>query len=149
MIRKYKLYLCLIFIFVFFISLISYVSAFGISSPYWNTNPLEMRVGESKDISFNLQNCPALSADCVVKDENVVVSLQEGKKIARITSGKFYTIPFGTADQFIIMKVKIPSNAKVGDIYNVRFSVASYEEAGGSINIGVEYIIEFPVVIIA
>lgn len=125
----------------------SSVGAFGISSPFWNTNPLELSPGESVEIFFNLQNCPSLSPDCDPVDEEVIVELVEGRKIARITGNRKYLIPFGSHDQYIKMNVKVPKKAQVGDTYIILFTVASLNPAtgGGGISIGVKYSIKFSV----
>src|SRR3989344_7243937 len=101
------------------------VLAFGISSPYWKAHPLEMYLGETRDIEFNLQNCPSLKDHCDKEDANVVVEFVEGSEIAEITSGANYLVKYGSSDQNIILKISIPENAEVGTVYTVKFSVSS------------------------
>ena len=131
------------------ISLISIQSvfAFGISSPYHKDNPLEMYPGQTKDVMFNLQNCPSLGDYCEKEDVNVVVSFEEGNEIAEIISGLEYNVPYGTADTNIILKVSIPEDGNVGDSYNVKFSIgaAPSGEEGGNVQLGVRYNVDFPV----
>ncbi len=123
------------------------IFAFGISSPYWKNNPLQMRPGETKEISFNLQNCPSLSEQCDREDINVNVLLEEGEEIAEITSGTQYTLPFGTADTNIILKISIPEES-LQNIYTIKFSVSSpADEEGGNVQLGTKYNVEFPVVV--
>jgi len=126
------------------------VLAFGISSPYWKSHPLELYPGESREISFNLQNCPSLKENCDDGDANIVASFEEGSEIAEITSGDSYLVPFGSADTNIILKVSIPESASIGDEYNVKFSVSSppAEGEGGNIQLGVKYGVSFPVEVI-
>lgn len=125
----------------------------GVNSPYWggsNPNPLKMHPGETKDVFFNLQNCPDLAANCAKKDDIVIVSLIEGSEIAQITSGESYTIPYGTADKYITVQVSVPENAKAGDSYNVKFSTSSSSGgSGGSVQLSTGYYVDFPVQVIA
>ena len=124
----------------------------GISSPYWggsNPNPLKLHAGETKDVFFNLQNCPSMAANCAKKDDVLMAALMEGSEIAQITSGEKYTVPYGTADSYITVKVTIPEDANVGDSYTVKFSVNTVSEEGtGTVQLGVGYYVDFPVQVI-
>lgn len=124
----------------------------GISSPYWggsNPNPLKMYPGETKDVYFNLQNCPSLADSCSKTDDNLVVSLLEGSEIAQITSGDKYTVPYGTADSNVVLKVTIPENAAIGTAYNVKFSVSTVSAGTGTVQLGVGYNVDFPVEVVS
>jgi hypothetical protein len=137
-----------ILVLVFGILLVSTSSvlAFGISSPHWRSNPLEMYPGETKDISFNLQNCPALLEDCDKEDVNVILSFLEGEEIAEVRGGSEYLVPYGSANTNIILRVSVPESASVGDSYNVKFSVTSAPKGeGGNVQLGVKYNVDFPV----
>lgn len=125
------------------------VSAFGISTPYWKAYPLEILPGETKEVPFNLQNCPSLSETCDKTEINVIVSLEEGQGITEITSGDSYQIPYGTANTNVVLKLTIPEDAKSGDSYNIKFSVTSApKDESGNIQLGVKYNVEFPVKVI-
>ena len=130
---------------VFLIISSTSVLAFGISSPYWggsNPNPLKMYPGETKDVYFNLQNCPSLSDYCPKVDEKVAVSFLEGSEIANLISGAEYLIPYGTADTYIHMQVSIPQCAIQGSSYNVEFYITTIDDENV---IGVGYYVNFPV----
>ena len=129
------------------IFLIPNVFAFGISSPYWKDNPLQMHPGETKEIAFNLQNCPSLSETCDQKDIIIQAILEEGEEIAEITSGSQYTIPFGTADTNIILRISAPEESPQ-NIYTIKFSVSSPpSEEAGNVQLGTKYNVEFSVII--
>lgn len=128
--------------------LVNTVMAFGVSSPYWNDNPLRMFPGETKEISFNLQNCPSLLEICDKSDENVVVALEQGEEIATITSGNSYELPYGSSDQYLRLKVEIPKNTDLGEKYNIVISATSTPKTeGGNVELGIKYSIDFPVVV--
>jgi hypothetical protein len=141
------------FIFIAFTILIvsaGGVFALALSHPYWDKNPLEMYPGQVKDVSFNIQNCVSKSSDCDQNDIEAIASLEEGGEIVEIINGPDYFLPFGSADENVILRVSIPTDAVVGTEYNVRFVVASSgggEE--GTIQIETSYDAEFPVVVVA
>ena len=136
------------FAFMFFLVSTSFVMAFGISAPYWNDNPLRMFPGETKEISFNLQNCPSLLDICDKSDETVTIMLEQGEEIATIISGNNYDLPYGSADQYVRLKVEIPSNADLGERYNIVFSAISTPDVeGGNIQVGIKYNVNFPVIV--
>ncbi len=124
--------------------------AYGISMPYWKDNPLKMYPGQIKEVALNLQNCPSKSEEkCQQEDVDIIVSLEEGKEIAELTSGTSYTIPFGTADTYIILKVIIPENAEIGSTYNIKLFIMSVpKKTISNIQLGIGYNKEFPVKIV-
>jgi len=127
------------------------VLAFGISSPYWDDNPLEMYSGQTKEILFNLQNCPSREADCQDdKDINIVVTFEEGEEIAEIMSGTNYNVLYGSADTDIILRVTIPESSSIGERYDIAFSISSpVEDESGNVQLGIKYNIGFPVNVVA
>ena len=133
---------------IFLLVSISGVLAFGISSPYWKDNPLKMNPGESRDVFFNLQNCPSLLASCGSSEENVIVSLMEGSEVTQITSGDSYRLPFGSFDTYVKLHVSIPESASPGSSYNVKFSVSSSGSGTGSVVLGTGYYVDFPVIVV-
>ena len=145
MIIKTKAFIIL----VFFLVSLGNVVAFGVSSPpYSSSNPLELYPGQIKDISFNLQNCPALSEDCEVKDETAEVFLEEGSEIAEITTGTSYLLPYGTSNTYMILKVSIPETIALGTIYNIKLSLKAIPgDSGGNVQLGTQYNINIPVLI--
>ena len=132
----------IISVFLFAIFLTNTVFALGINSPYWKTNPLKMYPGETKDISFTLVN----SVD-EKTPANAFVSLIEENEIAQITTGDQYTIIPG-GKETLVLKISVPESAKIGDSYNIKFSVKSApKEETGNVQLNIGYNIDFPVII--
>ena len=90
--------------------IIPFVSAFGVNSQYWDTNPLVMYPGETREIQLTLQNMVG------EKDMSLQAEISEGKEIASLTDkSNTYLVPFGKKDVPVNIKVIIPSDAKIGD----------------------------------
>jgi LPXTG-motif cell wall-anchored protein len=107
---------------IIFITLLnSYVSAFSLGSAYHSNNPLELSIGETKEINFNIQN--------MAGSENVSarMGISEGTEILTLTNpDEIYFIPLrGEVD--VIVKATLPADAKIGDIYPVEVSVNTVE----------------------
>jgi len=126
---------------------IGFVLALSVNSPYYKNNPLEMYPGQEREILFNMQNCPSLLDSCDKEDIEVVVSLEEGSEIAKIVSGENYKIDYGTSDSNIRLKVNIPDNTAIGTEYLVKILVSADPKNSGSVQLGLKYNVEFPVVV--
>ncbi|MBT3643088.1 hypothetical protein HN604_02910 [archaeon] len=123
-------------------------SSLGISTPFHKSKPLLMHAGQEREVLFNLQNCPSLSELCEEGDVEVLVILEESGEIAEIISGEIYEVPFGSSDANVKLKIVIPESAVLETEYLVRFSINSIsEESGDTLSIGVNYDVEFPVII--
>ncbi len=108
---------------------ISFISAVGVSSPYWNTNPLKLGPGESTIFSLGLQN--------MVGGENVTLqaSIAKGSDIAKIIDkDSIYFVRAGSNNEVTVnIEVKIPQNAEVDKSQDIEISfvqVSSSEEKG-------------------
>ncbi len=106
------------------LTLTSMVYAFGVSSPYWETNPLTMAAGETKIIDLNLQNMVG------EEDVNVKVSLKEGSEIASL-SEEIYTVEAQTSDTLVPLRIRIPRE-KANDSYKIVAEVRTVTPKGGS-----------------
>ena len=117
----------------------SIVYAFGVSSPYWEGNPLVMSPGETKTINLNLQN--------MVGNENVTVKaeIKKGSEIARIEKD-IYTVLAGTADSYVPLKITIPRNAENNSRIEIEFKTIT-PGAGGGVAMGTGMTVSFDVVI--
>jgi len=95
------------------ILLIGFVSAFGVSSPYWDGNPLFIERGTTKIVEINLQN--------MVGNEDVKVKadLVEGLDIASL-SNNVYDVRAQTSNVIVPLKISIPAKANVGDVKRVK-----------------------------
>lgn len=122
---KYKM----IVLFVPVLILLSaYANAFGLSTPPWEDKTLRMNPGETKEITFTLQN---MAGDA---DEKVIIDLENGGEVLKITDGKeYYYVPLGTKDVAINMVVSIPEDAPIGREWDVKMylkSIIEREEGG-------------------
>jgi len=120
--------------------MISLVSAFGISSPYWDENPLMLVRGETKTINLNVQN--------MVDDDDVTVKavLVDGSEFSSIKEG-IYVVEAGTSDTMIPLKVTMPKDASPGEAKQVKVEFKTVSDASG-IAMGTGMTIAFDVIAI-
>ena len=85
------------------LALVSIVSAFGVSSPYWSDRPLIMARGETTIVSLSLQNMVGN------KDVNVKAELVEGSEISSL-KGDIFTIEAGTSSN-AQLTIKMPKDS--------------------------------------
>jgi hypothetical protein len=86
--------------------LIPLVSAFGISSPYWDDNPLIMYPGQTRDFDLTLQN--------MVEEEtlNIKATIVQGSEIANLLDEDgIYEVPYRMKNIPVSIEIKIPQNA--------------------------------------
>ncbi len=93
-------------------------SAFGVTTPYWDDNPLIMQPGQTKDFALTLQNMVAGSEDIVLKAE-----LVSGAEIATLVDEELeYLVPFGRKDIEVNLRVIIPEDAPFDKEYTIGVS---------------------------
>lgn len=119
--------------------------ALGVSTPYWDDHPLKMYPGQVKEISFLLVNKVGNPT------ANAFVSLDESAGVAEITSGSEYSVPAEARDVNVVLEISIPASASIGNNYDIKFSVKSVAEEGqgGNIQLGVGYIVNFPINVVS
>ena len=103
--------------FVFAIIFTHSTQAFGVSSPYWNDNPLILAPGEEANVALNLQN--------MVGDKDIILraSIKSGGDIATLLDSNLdYSVPIGKDDVNVDFLVNAPKDAKAGDEYIVVIS---------------------------
>ncbi|MBS3160591.1 hypothetical protein J4213_02720 [Candidatus Woesearchaeota archaeon] len=95
---------------IFLLVILSYsVDSFGVSSPYWDENPLYLNPGESKEFEMVLQN---MVGD---QDITVIAELNSGSEIASLMDeSTTYNIPIGNSNTPVKIKINIPEDAKSG-----------------------------------
>ena len=126
-----------------FLLSMNYVLAFGVSSPYWKNNPLELSPGETKEVAFTLASSPT------EETTNAVVSLIGSAGIAEIISGTDYSVAPGSTNTKVILKISLPETATIGYTYNVKFSVKPAPSEGqGTVQLAIKYDIDFPVKVV-
>jgi uncharacterized membrane protein len=89
------------------------VSAFGVSSPYWEGNPLELAAGDTEVVTLNLQNMAN-----AVDDVTAEVVVVEGSDIASLDQTT-YDVKAGASEN-CFLTIKVPSDAQIGDVYEVK-----------------------------
>lgn len=93
------------------------VQAFGVTSSYWDTNPLTLHAGEEKIVELGLQNMVG------GEDLTLLAKITEGADIATILGeSDKYVIPFGSKDIVAKVLVKLPADAVPGETREVAVS---------------------------
>ena len=120
--------------------MISMVSAFGVSSPYWEGNALELARGETKVVNLNLQNMVGN------QDVTVQAKLLEGDEIANLNSDEFILVEAQTADTFIPVKIHLPKDITPGTTQEVKVEFKTITNGQGGIALGTGMTIVFDVI---
>lgn len=120
------------------------VNSSGVSSPYWDENPMHVQPGEVKEFSYTLQN--------MVGNEDIKfqAQLESGTTIMEfVDKNTVYDVPFGSNNILVKMKVVVPKDAKEGDEYQVgvRFTVISSDIPGKPVAIGSAFSKGFRVIV--
>src|SRR3989344_6578602 len=118
--------------------------AMGVSTPYWDTKPLNMVPGQSIEVELLLQNMVG------GEDITLVGSVTQGADIATITDAhKEYKVPFGEKNVPVRVRVTLPASARVGDaprIVGVSFKEVT-QGGGNMLQLGTGVGSTFPVVV--
>jgi len=88
--------------------MLSTVMAFGVSSPYWKGNPLQISPGETKVVKITYQNIGDDALDLTVRAE-----ITKGSEIASLNK-QDYLVRAGTKDTTVEVTVSMPSSATAG-----------------------------------
>jgi len=116
-------------------------SAFGVTTPYWDDNPLIMQPGQTKDFALTLQNMVAGSEDIVLKAE-----LVSGAEIATLVLE--YLVPFGRKDIEVNLRVIIPEDAPFDKEYTIGVSFKQIlEDEGKMVQMAGEVRKNIPVIV--
>ena len=117
---------------IFLLVILSYsVDSFGVSSPYWDENPLYLNPGESKEFEMVLQN---MVGD---QDITVIAELNSGSEIASLMDeSTTYNIPIGNSNTPVKIKINIPEDAKSGQEWQVGVAFKTVVENTGGVGIG-------------
>ena len=126
----------------FLILSINFVSAFAISTPNWDTSPLNLYPGEKRIVPISLQNMAPADKD------DLVVEIQISSEIANIVTGQtVYDLPYGSEIK-VPIEVTMPKDANLGDTYDVMVNAKSSTKAEISRGVGmnVALVVKFPVI---
>ncbi len=119
--------------------LISIISAFGVSSPYWDENPLQMNRGETKTINLNLQNMVG-EGDVTVK-----ATLVEGNDVTSLAKDT-YVVKQGTSNTMVPLKITIPKDAVPGETKSIRIEFKTVQDDTKGITMGTGMTVAFNVI---
>lgn len=98
--------------------LLGAVYGFGVTTPYWDTNPLVMSPGQTVEFHLLLQNMAGDGGDIAA-----IASVTDGNEFAQITdTNSQYEVPFGTKDTKVNLKVSIPEGTPNGN-HEIRITV--------------------------
>ena len=141
--RKQKWVFVVLLIIFSLISALS-VNAAGVSSPYWDENPMYVHSGDIKEFSYLLQNMVGN------EDIKMQVSLEVDSGIMQFAENKsIYDVPLRSSDVPVKMIVTIPENAKPGDEWEVgvRFTTVSSNTEGKAVVIGSAFSKGFKIIV--
>ena len=126
--------------------LTSLISATGVSTPYWSSNPLKLGPGESTTISLGLQNMVG------TEDVTLRASITKGNEIATIVDeNQGYLILLGSDNVTVNIEVKIPEDAEVNKVYDVEVSflqVSAAGDGGGFFSVASAFVQGIPVLVV-
>lgn len=124
-----------------FLSLLSLAYAFGVSSDYWEGNPMKISPGEAKIVNLNLQNIA--NAQESVKASVTMVS---GSEIASLEKNEYLVAAGASTD--VPLAINIPASAKIGDVYKVKVEVKTIPASvSGAVGMGTGMSVSFDVII--
>ena len=123
------------------ILLTSLVAAFGVSTSYWEGNPLKMFPGQEKTVSMNLQNKAGATEDVTVE-----ITLLGGSEIVSLSKTRYIVDAGGDTD--VPLSVTIPEEDALGKEYTISLEVKTVTEGGGGVNLGTGVTSEFQVLVV-
>ncbi len=93
------------------------VQGFGVTSAYWDTNPLNLHPGEEKIVDLELQNMAG------GEDIALLAKVTEGADIAKLLNeSDKYLVPFGRKDVMVKVLIKLSPDAVPGETLTVAVS---------------------------
>ncbi len=104
----------------------SFVHAFGVTTFYWEGNPLVMSPGETIDLFLLLQNMVG------EQDMTLKAQLEEGKELATLTDSNLnYVVPYGRKDIKVNLRITIPRDTSFVGTYHVGVSFTQVLQGEG------------------
>lgn len=128
-----------------FIMMAFLVSAFGVSTPYWDDNPLKLAPGESKIVTLGLQNKVG-SEDVTLR---AVFTNDAGGIATVIDESLDYFVPLG-GSAVVSIRVEVPEDAE--NTAPLREVALSFTQIGvedeGTVTLAGGFTTKFPVKIV-
>ena len=122
----------------------SLISAFGVSTPYWDDNPLRIAPGESKTVVLGLQNG--------IGTEDITFEVEltsDGEGIATLVNkDSTYFVPLGGSNT-IPIQIKVPEDARLSGVYQIGISLTQITSGeGGMVRLAGALTSRFPVEVV-
>lgn len=118
---------------ILILALAVYVKATGVSSEYYNGNPLAMGAGETRVIQLELQN--------MVGNEDVYLKgvITEGSNFAQIIDpDTTYFVPYGTKDTKVNVRITMPADIQPGIYkFTASFITTTPGQTSGTVRLGI------------
>jgi len=129
---------------IFLLVMLSFnVNAFGVSSPYWDENPLYVSPGETKEVTMYIQN--------MVGNEDITMIAKASGNTEIFTildSNTNYFVPAGASNIPVHLKITIPVDAPPGKRWDVAVSFTTAPSpTGGGVGISGAVVKGFPVIL--
>ena len=127
--------------------LIPSVAAMGITTPYWDSKPLQLKPGQSTELELYLQN--------MVGGEDITLAgrIVEGGDIAQLLdSNNRYVVPFGEKNVPVRVRITLPADAQPSDeprivavsFFNAPQGDGSMVQVGAGVEAKIPVIVEVP-----
>ena len=126
--------------FLLSLMLFSLVGAAGVTSPYWEGNPMNAQVGTTTTVDIVIQN--------MVGEEDLTFEavVTEGNDIASI-SKTTYKVPANTKDTIAPIKIKISKDTELGSTQKVKIEFKTVSEGdSGMVTLGTGMTVSFDVI---
>jgi len=118
---------------IFIVLVLPLISSIGVGCMYLGSEmPLEMYAGEEKIVVLNLGNSD-INDEITLKGE-----ILQGSEISSLKKDTF-KVPYKSKDVFAELIINMPENAKIGEIYNIRYKfkqIAGGLEEEGMVSFG-------------
>ena len=122
LLRQHRSYGIVLSLFALFVLLFgSFVSAFGVSAPYWGDNPLYLSPGQTKEVVLGLQNLAGEPQDLIVE-----ITLLDGGDIAVLQGNTTIALPFGSDNVPVPVTIFVPDTAENGDTWTVTLNFQTF-----------------------
>ena len=140
---KNKIIISLIFLMLLVLTLKTNATV-GVTSFYYEENPLMVNAGEIRDVVFMLQN-NGEGDDALVK-----VTPSSGQEIAKLADENLeYSVPLGSNNIPVRMRITVPEDSQPGDQWSVgaSFSVFYNPKGEGVVSLSTVYNKDFKVIV--
>lgn len=124
------------------------VSAFGVSTPYWDENPLRLAPGESTVVQMVLQNRAGNAGDTTLRAKII----DDGYGIATLADENLdYFVPFGSDNVIVNVNVTVSQDVARGGIRDVVVSFTQIDTTSGNgmVSVSGGFTSKFPVFVVA